>query len=290
MTQIQAEPRRHSPALRFPPQGDWPTFAPGLVWLVGAGPGDPGLLTLHGLNALVQANHVVYDALANPAVLDWCSPGATLEFAGKRGGRPSPEQRDITLRLIELAKSGAKVLRLKGGDPFTFGRGGEEALMLTRAGVPIRITPGVTAGIGGLAYAGIPVTHRDFNRSVTFVTGHDVSGDGANALDWSALSKGSQVIVLYMATKWFRAIAKKFLATGRDPGEPVAIVSRATTPDQVVVVSKLKRAADDMEKLRIQPPSIVCVGRNVLLRHEIEWVSHFDGSENECASATTVRS
>ena len=288
MIHYQAHSRRFSPALKLPPHGDWPDFAPGLVWLVGAGPGDPGLLTLHGLNALIQADHVVYDALANPAILEWCPSGTKLEFAGKRGGRPSPDQRNITLRLIELAKSGARVLRLKGGDPFTFARGGEEALKLVRAGVPIRITPGITAGIGGLAYAGIPVTHRDVNHSVTFVTGHDVSGSGEYAIDWPSLSKGSQVIVLYMATKWFRTIAETLLASGRDPGEPVAVVSKATTPDQVVLESVLNRAADDMERSGVMPPSIICVGRNVLLRHEIEWASNLNNPSAERAAAAAV--
>ncbi|MEM9793765.1 MAG: uroporphyrinogen-III C-methyltransferase, partial [Pseudomonadota bacterium] len=183
------------------PHGNWPSFAPGLVWLVGAGPGDPGLLTLHGLNALRQADVIVYDALVDPRLLDWRRPGATVEYAGKRGGKPSPKQRSISLRLIELARAGKRVLRLKGGDPFIFGRGGEEAQTLVQAGIPIRLTPGITAGIGGLAYAGIPATHRDVNQAVTFVTGHDASGQAPAALDWQALARGAPVLVLYMAIK-----------------------------------------------------------------------------------------
>lgn len=158
-----------SDAVSFP-KGDWPVIEPGWVWLCGAGPGDPGLLTLHALNALRQADVVIYDALVQDKILDW-APQAELIYAGKRGGRPSAKQRDISLRLVDLAREGKRVLRLKGGDPFVFGRGGEEAQTLVQHGVPIRIIPGISAGIGGLAYAGIPVTHRDVNQSVTFVTG-----------------------------------------------------------------------------------------------------------------------
>src|SRR3990167_4081315 len=174
-----------------------PGFEPGWVWLVGAGPGDPGLLTLHALNALRQADVVVYDALVDETVLQFVRPGAQLEYSGKRGGKPSPKQRDISAKLVELARKGHRVLRLKGGDPFVFGRGGEEALALVDAGIPFRIVPGVTAGIGGLAYAGIPVTHRDTNQAVTFVTGRDSKGRAPD-LDWAAIAKGSPAIVIYM--------------------------------------------------------------------------------------------
>ena len=177
------------------PPIDWPILQPGWVWLCGAGPGDPGLLTLHALNALRQADVVVYDALVEPRILDW-APQAQLMYAGKRGGKPSVKQRDISLHLVELAQAGRRVLRLKGGDPFVFGRGGEEAQTLVQHGIPIRVIPGISAGIGGLAYAGIPVTHRDVNQSVTFVTGHDQSGQSPSTLDWQAISKGSQVIVI----------------------------------------------------------------------------------------------
>ncbi|MDA9772684.1 uroporphyrinogen-III C-methyltransferase, partial [Amylibacter sp.] len=154
------------------PKHNWPILQPGWVWLCGAGPGDAGLLTLHALNALRQADVIVYDALVGPDILEWANSTAELIYAGKRGGKPSAKQRDISLHLVELAKKGKKVLRLKGGDPFVFGRGGEEAQTLVQHQIPIRIIPGISAGIGGLAYAGIPVTHRDVNQSVTFVTGH----------------------------------------------------------------------------------------------------------------------
>ncbi|MEM9350917.1 MAG: uroporphyrinogen-III C-methyltransferase, partial [Pseudomonadota bacterium] len=193
---------------------DWPVMERGWVWLCGAGPGDPGLLTLHGLNALKQADVIVYDALVGDGILAW-APQAEHIYAGKRGGRPSAKQRDISLRLVELAREGKRVLRLKGGDPFVFGRGGEEAQTLVQHGVPIRIIPGITAGIGGLAYAGIPVTHRDVNQAVTFVTGHDQTGAAPTSLDWASISQGSQMIVIYMGMKHLPQITENLLKSGR---------------------------------------------------------------------------
>ncbi|MFV2038524.1 MAG: uroporphyrinogen-III C-methyltransferase, partial [Paracoccaceae bacterium] len=180
------------------PEHDWPRFDAGWVWLCGAGPGDPGLLTLHALNALRQADVVVYDALVGASVLNWAAPGAELVQAGKRGGRPSAKQADISLKLVQLAKAGKRVLRLKGGDPLIFGRGAEEAQTLAENGVPVRIIPGISAGVGGLASAGIALTHRDFNQSVTFVTGHGQTGETAGSPDWGAISRGAGLIVIYM--------------------------------------------------------------------------------------------
>src|SRR5262244_2486525 len=174
-----------------------PPFEPGWVWLAGAGPGDPGLLTLLALHGLRRADVVVYDALVGDRILDLAGPDAVREFAGKRGGKPSAKQPDISRRLVQLAREGRRVLRLKGGDPFVFGRGGEEAMALVASGVPFRIVPGVSAGIGGLAYAGIPVTHRDVNSAVAFITGHDSSGVLPDSVDWAALAKGAPVIVVY---------------------------------------------------------------------------------------------
>src|SRR5690606_31538919 len=173
-----------------------PAMEPGHVWLVGAGPGDPGLLTLHAVNALQQTDVIVYDALVDDACLSLKQADAVLEYAGKRGGKPSPKQRDISLRLVELAKQGKKVLRLKGGDPFVFGRGAEEALTLVEHGVPSGIAPGVTAGIGGLGYAGMPATQREINQSVTFLTGHDASGSVPDGVDWTGSARASPVIVM----------------------------------------------------------------------------------------------
>ncbi|MCY4336480.1 MAG: uroporphyrinogen-III C-methyltransferase [Litoreibacter sp.] len=258
------------------PKGDWPKLEPGWVWLCGAGPGDPGLLTLHALNALRQADVVIYDALVQEAILEW-APQAIHEYAGKRGGKPSAKQRDISLRLVELAREGKKVLRLKGGDPFVFGRGGEEAQTLVQHNIPIRIIPGISAGIGGLAYAGIPVTHRDVNQSVTFVTGHDQSGNATGSLDWSAISRGSQVIVIYMGMKHIARIAAELLEAGRPPLEPVAIVSTATTDEQRVLETTLSACVEDIAREGMEPPSIICIGRSVLMRQALDWQSQAQG-------------
>jgi len=267
------EPLRDSgfdwPALEKP-AFDWPVFPPGWVWLTGAGPGDPGLLTLHALNALRQADVVVYDALVEPAILT-LAPQATPIYAGKRGGKPSAKQRDISLRLIDLARAGKRVLRLKGGDPFVFGRGGEEAQALVAAGIPIRVIPGITAGIGGLAYAGIPVTHRDINQSVTFVTGHDQTGAATLSLDWHAISRASEVIVIYMGMKHARPIADALLAAGRPAAEPVAVVTTATLPGQTVLETTLGALVADLAASTLTPPAIIVVGRAVLLRQALDW-------------------
>lgn len=261
----------------LPAADGWPDFAPGLVWMVGAGPGDPGLMTLHGLNALRQADVIVYDALVEPRILDWRRPDAAIEYAGKRGGKPSPQQRAISLRLIELAREGKRVLRLKGGDPFVFGRGGEEAQTLAEAGIPFRVTPGITAGIGGLAYAGIPATHRDVNQSVTFITGHDRSGLAPSALDWAALARGAQVMVLYMAIKHLGHITGQLIDGGRPADEPVAVITSATLPGQRVLETTLGRAAADVAQAGLEPPAVVVVGRVALMRQCLDWAAQLRG-------------
>lgn len=260
------------------PGNDWPEFQPGWVWLAGAGPGDPGLLTLHALNALRQADVVVYDALVQDAILAW-APQAEHIYAGKRGGKPSAKQRDISLHLVELARAGKRVLRLKGGDPFVFGRGGEEGQTLVQHGVPIRIIPGISAGIGGLAYAGIPVTHRDVNQSVTFVTGHDQTGDTPSSLNWKAIADGAQVLVIYMGMKHVDRIANALLDAGRDPNEPAAVVTSATTPEQHVLETTLGTMAHDIEQAQLKPPSILCIGRPVLMRQTLDWQAIAQGLE-----------
>ncbi|PHR19991.1 MAG: uroporphyrinogen-III C-methyltransferase [Hoeflea sp.] len=255
---------------------DWqqnlPQMKPGEVWLVGAGPGDPGLLTLHAANALSQADVIVHDALVNADCLKLARTGATLEYAGKRGGKPSAKQRDISLRLVELAREGHRVLRLKGGDPFVFGRGGEEALTLVEHKVPFRVVPGITAGIGGLAYAGIPATHRDTNHTVTFLTGHDSSGVVPDRIDWDGVARGSQVIIMYMAMKHISAITSSLMAAGRDPDEPMAFVTDASTDAQQVLETTLSRAAEDVAASGLQPPAIVVVGQVVRLRPALDWM------------------
>ncbi len=256
------------------PPHPWPPFLPGWVWLCGAGPGDPGLVTLHALHALRACDVVVHDALVEPGILDW-APQAERIFAGKRGGKPSPKQRDISLRLVELARAGRRVLRLKGGDPFVFGRGGEEGQTLVAHGVPIRVIPGVSAGIGGLAYAGIPVTHRDVNQSVTFVTGHDQTGQAPSALDWGAIARASEVVVIYMGLKHARIIAGEMMRAGRPADEPVALVAEATTPRQAVVETTLAGLAEAAD--RMEPPAIICVGRTVLMRRALDWQAQARG-------------
>jgi uroporphyrin-III C-methyltransferase len=248
-----------------------PDFTPGSVWLVGAGPGDPGLLSALALHALDRADVVVYDALVDPRILALAPAGAQLDYAGKRGGRPSLSQPDISARLIRLAREGRRVLRLKGGDPCVFGRGGEEALALAEAAIPFRIVPGITAGIGGLAYAGIPVTHRDINSAVTFVTGHSSGGAVPNGIDWEAIARGSPVIVLYMGLRQLGAIAAQLIAAGRRADEPVAIVSKATTPAQRVLVTSLAEAAA-AAAAGIEGPTIIAVGEVVRLRAALDWI------------------
>ncbi|MCL4134942.1 UNVERIFIED_CONTAM: hypothetical protein GTU68_026810 [Idotea baltica] len=258
------------------PSSDWPVLEKGWVWLCGAGPGDPGLLTLHALNALQQADVVIYDALVQEAILDW-APQAEHIYAGKRGGKPSAKQRDISLRLVDLARDRKRVLRLKGGDPFVFGRGGEEAQTLVQHGIPIRIIPGISAGIGGLAYAGIPVTHRDVNQSVTFVTGHDQSGNATQSLDWASIAKGSQVIVIYMGMKHIAQISASLLAAGRSASEPVAVVTTATTEHQQVLETTLGAIAADIENAQLEPPAIICVGHAVRMREVLDWQGQMAG-------------
>ncbi|MCA8928088.1 MAG: uroporphyrinogen-III C-methyltransferase [Alphaproteobacteria bacterium] len=254
-----------------------PAFEPGTVWLVGAGPGDPGLLTLHAVHALHQADVIVHDALVSDDILSMARHGAELKFAGKRGGKPSHSQRDISLTLVELAKQGKRVLRLKGGDPFVFGRGGEEALTLVAHGVPFRVVPGISAGLGGLAYAGIPLTHRGINQAVAFLTGHDASGQVPDAEDWAALAQGSPVLVIYMAMKHWTLIRERLLAAGRGHDEPVAFIRNATLDDQEVLETTLGTSLADLEASGLEPPSIVVVGKAVAMRAGLDWLGALEG-------------
>lgn len=250
-----------------------PDLRPGHVWLVGAGPGDPGLISLLALQALRQAEAVVYDALVDPRVLDLANPQANRHFAGKRGGKPSPRQPDISDLLIQLAGQGLRVLRLKGGDPFVFGRGAEEAMALARAGVPFRVVPGITSGVGGLAYAGIPATSRDTNSAIAFVTGHDSSGEVPDSVDWPALAKAVPVIVFYMALKHLDRIAGQLIAAGRSPDESAAVISKASTAEQRVVTAPLGRIAAEAAAAAIEPPALVVVGPVVDLRKHLNWLT-----------------
>ncbi len=242
-----------------------PGFTPGTVWLVGAGPGDPGLLTLHAAHALAQADIVLHDALV-PADILALAPRARLEPVGKRAGGARTPQLRINERLIRLARQGHRVVRLKGGDPLVFGRGAEEALALAAAGIPFRIVPGISAGIGGTAAAGIPTTHRGLEHSVAFVTGHDSSGELPAGLDWAALARGADVLVLYMALRQIGAIAALLRAAGRDPAEPTAFIIDATTPLQRVRVTTLAEAPAVAAAIPPGAPTLIVIGPVVALR------------------------
>jgi uroporphyrin-III C-methyltransferase len=246
-----------------------PALEPGWVWLVGGGPGDPGLITALGLRALADADIVLHDALIDERLLALARPDAERIYAGKRAGVKSCKQDEISDELVRQAKAGKRVLRLKGGDPFVFGRGGEEAQALARAGVPFRIVPGITAGIGGLAYAGIPVTHRDTNHAVTFITGHGSDGKLPH-LDWGRVAKSAPTLVFYMGRKFAGEIARVLIAGGRAANEPAAIVANAARPDQSVRITTLDglgAAAETSPAL-----SIIVIGENVKLAEELNWL------------------
>jgi uroporphyrin-III C-methyltransferase len=242
-----------------------PVLAPGHVWLAGAGPGDPGLLTLDALAGLSQADVVVHDALVDRRVLALAGPQARLEFAGKRGGKPSATQADISQRLVTLARAGHRVLRLKGGDPYVFGRGGEEAMTLAAAGVPFRVIPGVTAGLAALSAASIPATLRGVNRAVIFAAGHGADED----FDWAPLARTGQPIVLYMVMHNLERIAAALIAGGRTPQTPAAVIASATTAGERVLVSTLERLAADVRGANVQPPAIVVIGDIVAMRERL---------------------
>jgi len=242
-----------------------PVFAPGHVWLAGAGPGDPGLLTLDALAGLTQADVVVHDALVDERVLALAGPQARLEFAGKRGGKPSATQADISQRLVELARAGHRVLRLKGGDPFVFGRGGEEAMTLAAAGVPFRVIPGVTAGLAALASASIPATLRGVNRAVIFAAGHGAEED----FDWSAIARTGQPIVLYMVMHNLEMITGALMKAGLGGQTPAAVIASAATPKQRVLVSTLEKLAGVSREENFEPPAIVVIGEIVEMRKKL---------------------
>jgi len=267
LREVATDTRRHRQPYDF-----HVAFAPGWVWLTGAGPGDPGLLTLNAYQAIQDADLIYYDALVSEEILELVPSSTKIIYVGKRGGRASPKQTDITGQLIQSARAGRKVLRLKGGDPFVFGRGAEEALELTQAGIPFRILPGVTAGIGGLAYAGIPVTHRDCNQALTLITAHDAAGGLSKGLDWGSVSRGSPVLVIYMGFRLLEQIADRLMAEGRPAEEPVALVCNATMPEQQTLVTTLGRAAEDAAAAELGSPAMIVVGKIVNLRAQLDWL------------------
>jgi uroporphyrin-III C-methyltransferase len=245
-------------------RGSIPLLEPGHVWLAGAGPGDPGLLTLDALAGLAQADVVVHDALVDRRVLAMAARQARLEFAGKRGGKPSATQADISKRLIALARAGCRVLRLKGGDPFVFGRGGDEAIALAAAGVPYRIIPGITSGLAALAAASIPATFRGVNQAVILATGQSATdGEG---LDWTALARTGQPIVLYMAMRNLDTIAEALMRGGLAAYTPAAAIASATTAEQRIVIATLRDLAARAREAALEPPAIIVIGSNVAVR------------------------
>lgn len=248
-------------------RGESPVFAAGEVWLVGAGPGDPGLLTLDALAGLVQADVIVHDALVDPRVLALARPEAEIRFAGKRGGKPSTAQEDISAQLVMLAQSGLRVLRLKGGDPFVFGRGGEELLVLAAAGIPFRVFPGVTAGLSGLASAWIPATMRGINQAIILATGHGADEEGG--LDWSALARTGQPIVLYMGLRKLESIVAALLRGGLNPTTPAALIASATLARQQILVTTLAALASDARRAGFAAPTVIVIGEIVRLREQL---------------------
>jgi uroporphyrin-III C-methyltransferase len=248
-------------------RGNYPILSPGQVWLVGAGPGDPGLLTLDALAGLLQADVVFYDALVDARILALAREGAELEFAGKRGGKPSLSQADISQRLIEAARRQQRVLRLKGGDPFVFGRGGEEMMALAEAGVRFCVIPGITAGLGALSRICVPATMRGVNQAIILATGHAADEEGS--VDWAAMAQTRQPIVVYMALRNLDAIAAALERGGLPGATPAAVIASATLETQRVVVSSLERIAEDSRNAHLSAPALVVFGDIVRIREEL---------------------
>ncbi len=232
----------------------------GKVYLVGAGPGDPGLLTVKGKTLLECADAVIYDALISPQILALINPHAEKIDAGKRRGRHSLVQEETTQLLIEKAHTHAVVVRLKGGDPFVFGRGGEEMEDLVAAGVPVEVVPGVTSGIAAPAYAGIPLTHRSYSSSVTFVTGHEASGKYRPEVNWQAIAHGSETIVIYMGIHNLPHIIAELTAAGRSPETPVALIRWGTRPEQEELIGTLATIVQQVEETGFEAPAIAAIG------------------------------
>ena len=239
---------------------------PGKVLLVGAGPGDPELLTLKAVRAIGEADVILVDALVDRCVLAHAREGARIIEVGKRGGCRSTPQRFIERLMVRFARAGATVVRLKGGDPFVFGRGGEEALALARAGIAFEAVPGVSAGLAAPASAGIPVTHRGAARGVTFVSGHG-AGDGAP--DWRAIARSNTTIVVFMGVATLPAIVARLLDAGMSPGTPVAAIERATWPDQRVLRGALGSVAAIAAREELRSPAIVVIGDVVAVAQEM---------------------
>ena len=247
---------------------EWKT-PKGEVYLVGAGPGDPELLTLKALRLMQQADVVIYDRLVSPAIMELCRRDATKIYVGKARSNHAVPQEGINALLVEYASKGQRVCRLKGGDPFIFGRGGEEIQELFAAGVPFQVVPGITAASGCSAYAGIPLTHRDYAQSVRFLTGH--LKEGSPELPWDELVYQNQTLVLYMGLVGLEKICEKLIEHGQRPDMPVALISKGTTPEQKVLVGTLADIASKVEENHIQAPTLTIIGDVVSLREQLQW-------------------
>jgi uroporphyrinogen III methyltransferase/synthase len=243
-----------------------------VIYLVGSGPGDPGLFTVKGVRCMEAADVVVYDRLAPEALLKYARPEAEKIYVGKKPGNPTMSQEKINDILVALGRAGKMVVRLKGGDPYIFGRGGEEALALLEAGLPFEVVPGVTSGVAAPAYAGIPVTHRQVSTSVAFVTGHEDPTKGRTDVDWGKLANGSDTLVLYMGVGRLAEISTGLISAGRTPDTPVACVRWGTVPDQRTVTGTLEDIADRVAEAGLKPPAIIVVGDVVALREAgLDW-------------------
>ncbi|MBR9985209.1 MAG: uroporphyrinogen-III C-methyltransferase [Desulfosarcina sp.] len=243
----------------------------GKVFLVGAGPGDPGLITVKGAHCIARADVVVYDYLASPTLLAHANPDAEIIYVGKKGGDHILPQEGINALIVEKAKQGKLVARLKGGDPFIFGRGGEEAEVLVSAGIPFEVVPGVTAAIGASAYAGIPLTHRDYTSDVAFITGHEDPTKAESSVDWHALATGIGTLVFFMGVKNLPTIAANLVANGRSADTPTAVIRWGTTPKQKTVTATLGTIVDETRSAGIKAPAIIIVGGVVNLRKTMQW-------------------
>ncbi len=241
----------------------------GEVYLVGAGPGDPELITLKALRLMQQADVVIYDRLVSAPILELCRRDATKIYVGKARSNHSVPQEGINALLVDYAKKGKRVCRLKGGDPFIFGRGGEEIQELFQAGVPFQVVPGITAASGCSAYAGIPLTHRDYAQSVRFLTGH--LKEGSPELPWNELVYENQTLVLYMGLVGLERICEQLIAHGQRPDMPVALISKGTTPEQKVVVGSLADIASKVTEHQIHAPTLTIIGEVVRLREQLQW-------------------
>lgn len=251
-------------------QGTGKSPGQGKVFLVGSGPGDPDLLTVRALRLIQGAEVVVYDRLVSPLILELIPPGTSRIFAGKAARNHHMPQNEINDLLVSLAKSGREVVRLKGGDPFIFGRGSEEAVRLAREGIPFEVVPGITASAGCTAYSGIPLTHRGLSRSVHFITGHRQEGKDLD-FDWRGMADPDTTLVIYMGLTNVREIASELIAAGRPASTPAAAIQSGTTPDHRTIVTSLLDLPDCVDRMALEAPTLLVIGRVVDLAGVLAW-------------------